>query len=460
MYDLLIKGGLIVTAESFGPGEVAVSGEKIAAVGKPGALGKAKEVIDASGRLVMPGLIDPHVHARHPFAGGYSLDDPYTASVSAAHGGVTTFLDFAIQWDQKKTLKQTVQNRCQEFTGEAAIDWGLHACPTAPSIETIDEMPELITGAAPSLKLYMTYSKQGRMAGDGMVFECLRQTAEHGGIVGVHAENDDIIRFTEARFIKEGRTGPADFPKTRGNHVEAEAVQRAIILNQAAGGNLHVFHLSTAEGVKLVAQAQADGNLVSAETCSHYLILDEDYYNRPDGANFICSPPLRSAKDKEALWAGIRSGVITMVSSDHCGFGLEQKASGQSNFTKIPCGLPGIELRLPVVYTEGVASGRITPQQLVQVLSANAAKKFGMYPQKGSLLPGSDADIVIVEINRVHTVAQKYQHGPADWTPYEGLELQGFVDTTILRGSVIVDNYQFFGSRGGGRQVPRAASTF
>ncbi|WP_130861703.1 dihydropyrimidinase [Bacilliculturomica massiliensis] len=467
MYDILIKNGTVVTHEASFDWDVAIRDGKTAAVGVRGSLeggsggscgGAAKEVVDASGKLVMPGLIDPHVHIHHPFKDGFSADDFYSATVAAACGGDTTVLDFAIQWDQSFDLSATAQNRNSQFEGDAVIDYSFHACPTVSSMETVEQVPRLIEAGIPSFKLYMTYSRQGRMCDDGVLYEVLKQTAQRGAVVGVHAENDAMCMFNSDQFVKKGWDVPRYFPLCKGNLVEAEAVNRVIYMNREAGGSLYLFHLTARQSLALVKEAKGRGENVTAETCTHYLLLNSDRYDREDGVNFICSPPLRSEEDREALWKGIREGFISVVSSDHCGFTAEMKRRGGGRFPATPNGLPGVELRLPAVYTEGVKKGRISINKLVEILSVNPAKVFGMYPQKGAIACGSDADITIVDPAKKKVVSAAGLHSPADWSPYDGMELCGFADTVISKGKFVVREGSFCGCRGAGRFVKRMCS--
>lgn len=467
MYDILIKNGTVVTHEASGQWDVAIKDGKIAAVGERGGLSLADagaedehvlagEIIDAAGKLVMPGLIDPHVHIRHPFKGQFAADDFYTATVAAACGGDTMVLDFAIQWDQSADLTVTAERRREQFEGNAVIDYAFHACPTKSSMETVEQVPGLIKAGIPSFKLYMTYSRQGRMSDDGVIYEILKQTAEKGGIAGVHAENDAMCMFNSDKFAKKGWDSPHYFPLCKGNLVEAEAVNRVIYMNRAAGGNLYIFHLTARESLEAVRAAKAEGMQVTAETCAHYLALNSDCYDREDGANFICSPPLRSPEDTEALWEGIRQGFISIVSSDHCGFTKEMKRLGHNKFPETPNGLPSIELRLPVVYTEGVKKGRITVNKLVEILSTNPAKTFGMYPRKGALACGSDADITIVDPEKQKIISPDILHSPVDWSPFDGAVLSGFAETVLSAGRHVVKDGTFCGQKGAGRFIKRS----
>ena len=458
MFDCIIKNGTVVTSEGTCPYDVAVSGEKIAAVGLRGTLGEAKQTVDAAGKLVMPGMIDPHVHIHHPFQGKYAGDDFYTATRSAAFGGVTTVCDFGIQWDKERCIRDTCAARKEQFSEGAVTDYDIHACPTRVDGETLEQLEEMIGDDTPSVKLYMTYSRQNRMASDAALLEALAITARKGGIVGVHAENDAMCCYFSDRFKAEGRTSPADFPRCKYNLVEAEAVNRAIYLAKATGGNLYIFHLSCKESLELLRKARAEGVHVCAETCIHYLTMTDEKYSRPDGANFICSPPLRSAEDQEALWEGVREGLISVVSSDHCGFTLANKAVGENDFTRTPNGLPGMETRLAAMYTYGVRSGRISLPRLVELLSANPARIFGMWPRKGAIAAGSDADLVIFDPEASCVVSPETLHSPVDWNPYGGERLYGRADQVLRRGELIVDGGEFLARPGSGRLAERRAA--
>lgn len=454
MYDTVIRNGLVVTHDSTIEADIAIKNGKILSIGARGSLKAGKTELNATGKVIMPGLIDPHVHIKHPFKDTFSQDDFYTATIAAARGGTTTIIDFAIQWDKKLNLAETVALRKKQAGGQVVIDYALHACPTKSSMDTVKELPKIVELGIPSFKLYMIYRKQGRMTDDGIIFRALEEV-KNGGIVGVHAENSAIAEFSEEDYLNRGLSSPAAFPMVKPNIVEAEAINRVLYLNKCAQGNLYIFHLSTAEGLEMVAEARGKGQSVTAETCTHYLVLTEDYYKRSDGANFICSPPLRSYDDVDALWKGVANGTIDVIGSDHCGFGKEQKALGNGDFSKTPNGLPGIELRLPVIYTEGVLKKRISINRMVEALSTNPAKIFGLYPKKGAILPGSDADLAIVDLNEEREIITSNLSGSVDWSPYEGMHLRGFAETVISRGEIIVNNGVFKGKRGRGKFLER-----
>lgn len=455
MYDILIQNGTTVTAGGERRQDIAIIGGKIAAAGLPGTLGKAKTVVDASDKFVLPGLIDPHVHIQHPFKGGFSADDPYTATCSAAFGGDTMVCDFAIQWDKSISLTETCVRRRAQFDGSAVIDFAFHACPTAAEPSTVRELAELMRSGIPSAKLYMTYSRQGRMANDAVLLESLRTAAQYGGLVGVHAENDALCCYYADLFAQEGKSSPHYFPLCKQPVVEAEAVDRAVYFAKETGGSLYIFHLTCADSLELVRKAKAAGVNVFAETCTHYLTRDMTLYDRADGANFICSPPLRSPQDVEALWGGIQDGTIGIVSSDHCGFTAADKAAGGNDFSKVPNGLPGLEVRLPALYTYGVRTGRIGMSRLVELLSTNPARVFGMYPRKGTLAAGSDADAVIFDPNTARVISPEVLHSPVDWSPFDGETLWGNVETVLLRGKPVILDGRLTAEAGYGQYMER-----
>lgn len=455
MLDLIIKNGTLVTAEWSAGGDLAIKNGKISAVGDLGSIGGAVKTIDAKGKLVMPGLVDPHVHISQTFKDQKSADNFYSGTVSAAFGGNTTIIDFATQWDKSYDLAQTLANRKKEADGMAVFDYALHACPTKASEESVTILSKLMELGVPSFKVYLTYKKQGRMMDDAMLYEILKETGKIGGMLGIHAENQPIADYNEDYFLKRNLRSAEHFPEFKPNIVEAESINRAVYINKWAQGNLFVVHLSTAEGLDIIKKAQQNGIKVYTETCTHYLTLTKDVYRRTDGSNFICSPPLRSQNDVDALWQGVQDGIIPIISSDHVGYSKQHKALGMDDFTQTPNGIPGMEERLPVVYTEGVKANRIGINQLVALLSTNPAKMWGLYPQKGSLMPGTDADIVVVDVEKEISLSSTNLHSPADWTPYEGKIVSGIAYATISKGQIIMEDNEFMGEKGHGVFIER-----
>jgi len=456
MKKLAILNGNIVSDGEIKTTDILVEDGLITALGKLNSYElRDTKIIDATGMWVMPGMIDSHVHIAHPNRLGNAADDFYTATVAAAHGGVTTFIDFAIQWDKSISLEETWRRKVQTIKENTVIDFALHNCPTVSSQETIGQMPVLRDLGSPSFKFYMTYSKQNRMTDDGVLYEALCRTANTDMRVGVHAENDALINFLEQKLRSEGKLNAKYFAESKPSFVENEALRRVVYLNEVAGGNLFLFHVTTGEGARVIAEASAKGQNIIGETCTHYLLLNESYLQGEEGYKYICSPPLRNEKDSEYLWESIREGNLKIISSDHCGFNKELKKTSKDDFTGVPNGLPGIDQRLYMIYSHGVRAGKITIEQMVDVLSTNPAKIFGMYPKKGSLSVGSDADLVIYDPNPLWTLENRLLFNSVDWSPYEGMEVRGKVYLTLSRGEILVDQGKFYGHRGRGELIKR-----
>jgi dihydropyrimidinase len=455
MLDLIVRNGVLVTADATFPADIAIAGERIAAIGEPGSFSGARRELDATGKLVLPGLIDAHVHMAHPFRGQPSDDDFYTGTVAAAHGGTSTVIEFAIQWDKSQRLPDIIAARRALAERDVVVDFSFHGTPTKPGEETIASVAESVKLGVTSFKVYMVYRNQGRMADDALLLALIEEMKAQNGLMMVHAENCAMCDANEEAYVAKGKTAAAYFPLAKGNLVEAEAVNRALYLNRLVQGRLFIAHLSTREGLESLRTARGNGELAFAETCPQYLSLTEDVYSRPDGINFLCSPPIRSQADVEAMWRGVAEGVISVINSDHCGFGRKMKALGQGDFSKTPNGMPGVETRLPVVYTEGVLKNRITINRMVEVLCTAPAKLFGLYPRKGALLPGSDADLTIMNPDREEIITAAALHGAADWTPFEGMRARGFAVATVLRGTVVVEDGKLMVERGYGKYLAR-----
>ena len=453
MLDLLIQNGTLVMPDGLQVGDLAIHGGRITAVGMPGALPTARRAWDAAGCFVLPGGIDPHVHIHWPFLAATTADDYAIASRAAALGGTTTVIDFAHP-KMGPTPLDRVAYRQSEANGRSIIDYGLHCVLTEGTPEILDQMARLVSQGVTSFKMYMAYSRRGIMVSDATLLSVMQQAARLGALACIHGENGTVADAIEARFLAEGRTAATDFPQHKPNFVEAEAIERAIFWARQTGARLYVFHLSTAEGLALIRSAQRQGVRVVAETCPQYLLLDDAVFATPGaGHRFICSPPIRSRRDNEALWDGIAEGVITTIGTDHCAFTIAQKDRGRNNFVDVPNGLPGIETRLGLLYTEGVCQGRISMPDLVRIASTNVARTFGL-PRKGGLLPGMDADVVVYDPGSRGRLTSDALHMGVDWTPYEGWEMQGTVALTVAGGEIIAERGQIVGERLG-RFVPR-----
>ena len=454
-YDIVIKGGQLASSQGTVYADIGITGEQIAAVGTDL---EGTQVIDATGKLVLPGAIDVHNHFQLPFCGTTSADDFESGSKAAAVGGVTTFLDFAIQ-AKPATLMQTVELRKAEADPRVCIDYGLHPAITDWNEERRQEIKTVIEAGCPTFKMFMIYSSQGWQSTDGDLYGALQEAAKHGGMVGVHAENDDLINRLQAEGIAAGLSGCYAHAQTRPTVTESEAVSRAIQMAEAVDGKLYIFHMSTGRATEIVAEARARGVDVQAETGPHYLLLDDELFKREDGHHFATCPPIRKPADQERLWQGLADGTIEALATDTCTFDSKQKAMWEGDFTKIPFGMPGIETLLPLTYSAGVGGGRITLEKLVEVLCEKPAKLFGMWPAKGNLQVGTDADIVIFDPELEVTISYKDLVTNCDYNPFEGTRCKGWPLTTLLRGKVIVRDRQFVGQVGGGKFLVRTPHT-
>lgn len=462
-FDLVIQGGTLVTAADTVQADLAIQGEQIAAVGQ-GLSGR--ETIDARGRLVIPGAVDPHVHLQMPTAVTISSDDWETGTVAAACGGTTTVIDF-VEPEPGQTLLEAFDARRAEAEGKAVIDYSLHmTLPTSHVPAALSEVPAVVAAGLTSFKAYTTYGSF--KLSDEQFLAAMTAVRAAGGIIIVHCENDAIVQRCTQELLAAARTGPDAHPLSRPAVAEGEAVARVLALAEVTEAPVYIVHISTARGAQAVACARARGQAAYGETCPQYLFLTDAEYSRgrpgerpnPDpfeGAKFVCQPPLRTAADQAALWQALAAGDLQAVGTDHCPFNyVGQKDLGRDKFTRIPGGLPGIEARLALIYS-GMTSYelRFTLNRWVEVCCTNPAKLFGLYPRKGSLMPGADADVVIFDPDREVTLTQAFLHENVDYTPYEGLRLRGWPVVTISRGQVLVRDGEFVGRRGQGRFLKR-----
>ena len=416
--------------------------------------------MDATGHLVMPGGIDTHVHLAHPIdrMGIETADDFYSGTVAAACGGVTTIIDFALQ-RRGDGLTEAVERRRRQARGEAVIDYGFHIIVTDARPEILAEIPACIEAGFPSFKIYMTYSD--KIVRDDALLKILEVTATAGGLVYLHCENDCAINHLIDRFLAAGKTQPAFHASSRPPLVEDEATYRAIMLAELTGAPICIAHVTSAAAMGHVGEARARGLPVVCETCPQYLVLTESEYRCERGfeaAKFVCSPPLREAEHGEVLWGGLFDGRIQQVASDHAPFDFaEQKQRGRDDFTSIPNGLPGIETRLPLLFSEGVDKGRISVNQFVALVATNPAKIFGLHPRKGSLQEGADADLVLIDPQREVEIDHARLHSRVDYNPYQGRRLRGVPTLTWSRGEVVSRLGEPAGERGRGELLSRAA---
>jgi dihydropyrimidinase len=462
----LIKSGTLITASETFQADILIDGEKIVSIGEdidfPGA-----EIIDAGEKLITPGGIDPHVHLDLPMFDTVSSDDHYTGHKAAAFGGTTTVMDFVPQ--DFDTLQEAVDIWHEKADPKAAIDFGFHMNITHLDERIEEEIPKLLELGISTLKVFMAYNGRLRLQ-DGEIYRVLRIAKKHGMLTMLHAENGDVIDILVAEALAAGHTSPEWHAHTRPGWGGVEATLRGAALAEQANSSLYVVHVNQAAEVDQLRYARQRGVDIFGETCPPYLFFTAEHLSRPDGAKWICSPPMRTTDDNRGLWEALADGSLQTIGTDHCPFFMDGtkpieyegeqiaipgKELGENDFTKIPNGVPGVGDRLPILWTYGVGAGRITPNQFVALTSTNAAKIFGLYPQKGALLPGSDADIVIWDPAREITYGLTYAHHRTDYNLFEDWQLVGYPEKVFLRGELIVDGEAWFGTRGGGRYLPR-----
>jgi dihydropyrimidinase len=459
-FDTIIVNGRVATATDTYTSDVAISQGKISAVGQSLPRDNATKIIDAAGKFVFPGGIDVHTHLDMPFGGTTSADDFETGTRAAAFGGTTTLIDFAIQY-KGQTLRTAFDTWMQKASGKAVCDYAFHCIITDLADAQLDEMNALVREGITSFKLFMAYPGVF-MLDDGSIFKALRATADNGGLVCMHAENGGVIDVIVQQALAEGKKAPKYHALTRPTTAEAEAVARAIALAEMAGAPVYIVHLSCNDALEKVREARDRGLPVYAETCPQYLYLSLENMDLPgfEGAKYVFTPPLREKWHQEKLWNGLKSDHLQVVSTDHCPFCFkEQKELGRDDFTKIPNGGPGIEHRMSLIYSGGVAGGRFSVNRFVELVSTTPAKLFGLYPRKGTIAVGSDADLVIFDPNRKHTISAQTHHMRVDYSMFEGVQVTGMPDTVLSRGCVVADGNQFLGRAGAGNFLKRALYT-
>nr|4KQN_A Chain A, D-hydantoinase [Bacillus sp. AR9]4KQN_B Chain B, D-hydantoinase [Bacillus sp. AR9] len=451
-----IRGGTVVTAADTYQADVLIEGERVVAIGHQLAAAGAEE-IDATGCYVIPGGIDPHTHLDMPFGGTVTADDFFTGTRAAAFGGTTSIVDFCLT-KKGESLKSAIATWHEKARGKAVIDYGFHLMIAEANDQVLEELESVISSEGiTSLKVFMAY-KNVFQADDETLFKTLVKAKELGALVQVHAENGDVLDYLTKKALAEGNTDPIYHAYTRPPEAEGEATGRAIALTALAGSQLYVVHVSCASAVQRIAEAREKGWNVYGETCPQYLALDVSIMDQPDfeGAKYVWSPPLREKWNQEVLWSALKNGILQTVGSDHCPFNFRgQKELGRGDFTKIPNGGPLIEDRLTILYSEGVRQGRISLNQFVDISSTKAAKLFGMFPRKGTIAVGSDADIVIFDPHVKRTLSVETHHMNVDYNPFEGMEVYGEVVSVLSRGSFVVRDKQFVGQAGSGQYIKR-----
>lgn len=448
--DLALRGCRVVTGSGVTEATVLVAGEKISAVCAPDADMPAARTIDVTGRYLLPGAIDPHVHFK---IFNSMVDDFETASVSAAHGGVTTMIPF-VGGDEGMSVGEGIDHFIAEGSARSVIDFAMH-CRLRPSPALIEQIPDAVRRGVTSVKMFQAYRKRGMLFTDDLLLRGMQLAAAAGAVAMVHAENGHIIDLLEDQLIARGQTGPEHYLASRPHTAEAEAVSRAIRLAELARCPLYVVHLSTAAGAHEVAAARARGQAVFGETCPQYLLLTDEEMPRQKGLAKI-APPLRWASDREALWQALACGSVQTVGSDHAPFTVADKAVGESNIFDAGFGMPGIETLAPLIISAALGSARLSLPQVAQMLSENAARIFGLYPRKGIIQAGADADILVVDPAATATLSARNLHSRAGYTCFEGMPLTGRIAMTLLRGEILVQDGQLRQKPGYGRFVARS----
>ncbi|MFH2201767.1 MAG: dihydropyrimidinase [Elusimicrobiota bacterium] len=458
-FDLIIKGGTIITAAETYRADIGISGGKITAVATT--LTGGKKTVDAKGRIVIPGGVDVHTHLDMPFMGATTADDFASGTTGAVCGGTTSIIDFAIQ-GKGDSLYKALETWHGKADGKCAADYGFHMIISDLQQQQLKEMDSLVRDGVTTFKLFLAYPGIF-LTDDNTIFKALLRTRENGGMIMMHAENGSVIDLIVADSLAKGKTAPRHHALSRPIAAEVESTYRSIKLAEMAGAPMYIVHLTAGDAMDEVRRARERGSEIYAETCPQYLYLSHDDYCRPgfEGAKFVMSPPLRPKGNQERLWDGVRQNWLQIVSTDHCSFNMKGskkspgKELGRKSFAKIPNGAPGLETRMMLLW-DAVAEGRITANRFVDITATTPAKLFGLYPQKGTIAPGADADIAIINPKKPFRIGYKKLHMKVDYNPYEGRTVKGSIQDVFLRGKRMVDNGKFVGRLGDGRFLKRA----
>ncbi|MBX7221880.1 MAG: dihydropyrimidinase [Blastocatellia bacterium] len=447
----LIKNGRVITAVDDYKADILIENGVVSCIGAKLDI-EADTVLDATGKYVIPGGIDPHTHMELPFGGTQSSDDFRTGTIAAAHGGTTTIIDFAVQY-KGQTLTEALDTWHSKAEGKTAIDYAFHLICTDLEDDRIPEMHKVMDEGVTSFKLFMAYPGVF-LVDDATIYRAMTAAGERGGLICMHAENGVVINEIIKRALAAGRTAPKHHALTRPTLAEAEGVHRAIAIAEMAESPVYIVHLSCADALNQVREARDRGIYAFAETCPQYLFLSIDDYDEPgfNGAKYVMTPPLREKWNQQELWKGLRMDDLQVISTDHCPFCMkEQKELGLNDFTKIPNGAPGVEHRVPLIYNGGVVENRISLNRFVELTSTAAAKMFGLFPKKGTIAIGSDADIVIFDPEKEQTISAHTHHMNCDYSAYEGKTIKGVVETVLSRGEIVIQDGEFKGKAGNGQ---------
>jgi len=441
-YDLIVKNGTVINAHGRFIGDVLISDGKISALSDGPAEAEGITVIDASGKIVLPGMIDPHTHFGLPMGDSVSADDFRSGTVAALAGGVTTIIDFSTQ-ENGRPIAEALEKRMDEAEGGCACDYSFHAGITDLDDTALLEIPALVARGIPSFKVFMAYGSRGLKSSDAEIFRAMLTAGETGGLVMIHAENGDVVDYLTGRLEEEGRVDAAAHYDSRPAWVEEEAVRRAVTLAENASSPVYLVHTSVGRAVGIVREARGRGVDAILETCPHYLFLTRERFSTGEGSQYILSPALRDERDREALWRGILDGTVKTIGTDHCPFMKSEKQN--LPFTRVPNGIGGVEVMFPLLASHGVMNGLIAWEELVAMASTRTAAIFGLSSRKGAIRPGLDADIIIFDPEPTWTLRADDMHSRSDFCPYEGFEMHGRVTHTILRGETVFENGEFIG---------------
>lgn len=456
--DLVVAGGTAVTPWGVAQVDIGIADGVIQDLAQPSSGFEARDRVDVEGFLVLPGGVDPHVHFENPSMGTTTAHTFREGTEAAALGGTTTVIDFAFQVPGETPL-ETIRHRRSIADPQVVIDYGLHGCITHANERALDEVDQMVASGYPSSKIFMVYKEEGWIVEDGPLVHLMRRMAAAGGTVLVHAENEALLQWGIAERVAEGDLGPGGHARSRPPIVEVEAIRRAIHFSGETGCPLFIVHMSTGGGVDAVREAQDKSIPVTAETCAHYLVLDEGVLDGPDGFRYVMSPPLRSQADQDRLWEGLAEGIIAGLGSDDAAYLEEYKLRGKDDFRKIANGIPGVQARIPVIFSEGVVKGRIGLERFVDAVATQPARIFGLYPKKGILAPGSDADILVLDPETTWFPTPNEMHTSIEYTCYEELEVTGRPVHVWSRGRQVVRHGRLVADPGRGRFIRRSASS-